>query len=432
MPKDQRKTKTLLRLIRFGIILSLSLFIALALYSWTKSIGSDKQRKELAVLLKQTVEQEGVEAILSLSGVAVENIFHGDEGLILFEGSDTPWRYSADELQNISVYEKVNKSVVNITTNTLRSASDFLDVLPGQGTGSGIVLSSDGHILTNAHVVEGAETITVGLYNNQTYQAALLGVDSEDDLAVVKIDVGKDLVLYPIVLVSSSELLIGQKVIAIGNPFGYDRTMTVGVVSGLNRPVRTSEGRVVMNAIQTDASINPGNSGGPLLNSRGEVVGINSSIFSTSGSSQGINFAIPIDTAVEVVSELIRTGKVSRGWIDASMLQLTPRLVEYAKLPITQGVLISQLAPGGNAEKAGLKGGTRQVQYGSSIFYLGGDIIVAIDNEKVEDLNGLYLALLPKKSGEKVAVTVNRSGEVKKIDVVLIERTMSHIRALVR
>ncbi|NLK13509.1 MAG: trypsin-like serine protease [Spirochaetales bacterium] len=432
MPKDQRKTKTLLRLIRFGIILSLSLFIALALYSWTKSIGSDKQRKELAVLLKQTVEQEGVEAILSLSGVAVENIFHGDEGLILFEGSDTPWRYSADELQNISVYEKVNKSVVNITTNTLRSASDFLDVLPGQGTGSGIVLSSDGHILTNAHVVEGAETITVGLYNNQTYQAALLGVDSEDDLAVVKIDVGKDLVLYPIVLGSSSELLIGQKVIAIGNPFGYDRTMTVGVVSGLNRPVRTSEGRVVMNAIQTDASINPGNSGGPLLNSRGEVVGINSSIFSTSGSSQGINFAIPIDTAVEVVSELIRTGKVSRGWIDASMLQLTPRLVEYAKLPITQGVLISQLAPGGNAEKAGLKGGSQQVQYGSSIFYLGGDIIVAIDGVNVKDLNGLYLALLPKKSGEKVAVTVNRNGDLKKIDVVLIERTMNHIRALVR
>ena len=219
MPKDQRKTKTLLRLIRFGIILSLSLFIALALYSWTKSIGSDKQRKELAVLLKQTVEQEGVEAILSLSGVAVENIFHGDEGLILFEGSDTPWRYSADELQNISVYEKVNKSVVNITTNTLRSASDFLDVLPGQGTGSGIVLSSDGHILTNAHVVEGAETITVGLYNNQTYQAALLGVDSEDDLAVVKIDVGKDLVLYPIVLGSSSGCSSGEGDY-VGNPFG--------------------------------------------------------------------------------------------------------------------------------------------------------------------------------------------------------------------
>ncbi|HPY44790.1 MAG TPA: trypsin-like peptidase domain-containing protein [Sphaerochaeta sp.] len=432
MSKDQRKMKTLLRLIRFGIILSLSLFIALSLYSWTKSIGQDKQRKELAVLLKQTVEQEGVEAILSLSGVAVENIFHGEEGLILFEGSDTPWRYSADELQTISVYEKVNKSVVNITTNTNRSASDFLDVLPGHGTGSGIVLSSDGYILTNAHVVEGAETIMVGLYNNQTYQATLVGVDSEDDLAVLKIDVGKDLMLYPIALGTSSELRVGQKVIAIGNPFGYDRTMTIGVVSGLNRPVRTAEGRVVMNAIQTDASINPGNSGGPLLNSRGEVIGINSSIFSTSGSSQGINFAIPIDTAVEVVGELIRTGKVSRGWIDASMLQLTPRLVEYAKLPISQGVLISQLAPGGNAEKAGLKGGTRQVQYGSSIFYLGGDIIVAIDNEKVEDLNGLYLALLPKKSGEKVAVTVNRSGEVKKIDVVLIERTMSHIRALVR
>lgn len=430
--KDQRKKMTLLKLVIFGIILTLSLFIALFLYSWTNAIKRDKDRRELATLLKQTVQSEGVEAILSLSGVAVENIFHGEEGLILFEGSDTPWRYSADELQNISVYEKVNKSVVHITTNTTRSASDFLDPLPSQGTGSGIVLSTDGFILTNAHVVEGATEVMVGLYNNQSYQASIIGIDSEDDLAVVKIDVGKDLLLYPITLGDSKNLLVGQKVIAIGNPFGYDRTMTVGVISGLHRPVRTAEGRVVMNAIQTDASINPGNSGGPLLNSRAEVIGINSSIFSTTGSSQGLNFAIPIDTAVEVVGELIRTGRVSRGWIDASMLQLTPQLVQYAKLPVTQGVLISQVSPGGSAEKAGLRGGTQQVQYGSSVIYLGGDIITAIDNEAVEDLNTLYLALLSKKSGQKVTVTVNRKGDTKEITLTLIERTMSHIRALVR
>lgn len=322
--------------------------------------------------------------------------------------------------------------MVHITTNTTRSASDFLDPLPSQGTGSGIVLSTDGFILTNAHVVEGATEVMVGLYNNQSYQASIIGIDSEDDLAVVKIDVGKDLLLYPITLGDSKNLLVGQKVIAIGNPFGYDRTMTVGVISGLHRPVRTAEGRVVMNAIQTDASINPGNSGGPLLNSRAEVIGINSSIFSTTGSSQGLNFAIPIDTAVEVVGELIRTGRVSRGWIDASMLQLTPQLVQYAKLPVTQGVLISQVSPGGSAEKAGLRGGTQQVQYGSSVIYLGGDIITAIDNEAVEDLNTLYLALLSKKSGQKVTVTVNRKGDKKEITLTLIERTMSHIRALVR
>lgn len=431
MLKD-RKKKILLRLITAGLILTISLFIALNLYSWTRSIGVDKERKELAALLKRTVDEEGVEALLSLSGVVVENVFHGEEGLILFEGGEQPWRYSADELQNITVYETVHKSVVNITTNAVTSANEFLDIAPSQGTGSGIILSSDGYILTNAHVVEGSSTITVGLYNNQSYSASLVGIDSEDDLAVLKIDRPKDVLLYPVTLGKSSELVVGQKVIAVGNPFGYDRTMTVGIISGLHRPVRTSEGRVVMNAIQTDASINPGNSGGPLVNSRGEVIGINSSIFSTTGSSQGLNFAIPIDTAVEVVSELIRTGKVSRGWIDASMLQLTPQLVQYAKLPVDRGVLISQLSFGGNAEKAGLKGGTQQVQYGSSLIYLGGDIIVAIDNEPVEDLNTLYLSLLTKKSGEKVKVTVNRKGETKKIDVTLIERTMSHIRALVR
>ncbi|MFA5699550.1 MAG: trypsin-like peptidase domain-containing protein [Sphaerochaeta sp.] len=316
MLKD-RKKKILRRIVTAGLILTISLFIALNLYSWTRSIGADKERKELAALLKRTVDEEGVEALLSLGGVVVENVFHGEEGLILFEGGEQPWRYSADELQNITVYETVHKSVVNITTNPVRSANEFLDIAPSQGTGSGIILSSDGYILTNAHVVEGSPTITVGLYNNQTYPASLVGIDSEDDLAVIKIDRPKDVLLYPVTLGKSSELVVGQKVIAVGNPFGYDRTMTVGIISGLHRPVRTSEGRVVMNAIQTDASINPGNSGGPLVNSRGEVIGINSSIFSTTGSSQGLNFAIPIDTAVEVVSELIRTGKVSRGWIDA-------------------------------------------------------------------------------------------------------------------
>ena len=422
----------LIRLVILFVLGTLSVFIGLVLFRWTAAIEQNKQRRELSQTLRTITREQGVEGLLSLSGVEVANIFYGEDGLILLEGNESSWLYSSDEKQNINVYEKVNKSVVHITSTVDTIAPTFSDVIPAQGSGSGIILSSDGYILTNAHVVDKAVSLKVGLYNNKTYPATLIGVDIEDDLAVIKIAVEKDVPLFPITLGTSEDLRIGQKVIAIGNPFGYDRTMTVGVVSGLNRPVRTNEGTVVMNAIQTDASINPGNSGGPLLNSRGEVIGINSSIYSTTGSSQGVNFAIPIDTAIAVIPDLIRLGKVSRGWLDLSVVQLTPQLVSYAKLPISKGVLISQTISGGFADKAGLRGGTQRVQYGSSVIFLGGDIITAVNGVPVDDVNTLYLALLPYRSGQKVTVTINRRGDVKHIDVQLIERTAQHVGALVR
>ncbi len=430
MLKDTRHR--LLRILLFLIIGLVSVSVLLVLVRWTNSIEDAVQKKELTGVLKSLVAEEGPEGLLALGGVEVANVFHGEDGLLLFEGDEAAWRYSADEKQNITVYENVNRSVVHITTMVETQVNAFLEVLPAQGTGSGIILSSDGYILTNAHVVEKASSLKVGLYNNTSYPASLVGLDSEDDLAVIKIQVDKETVLYPATLGTSEELKVGQKVIAIGNPFGYDRTMTVGVVSGLNRPVRTSEGKIVMNAIQTDASINPGNSGGPLLNGRGEVIGINSSIFSTTGSSQGLNFAIPIDTAIAVIPDLIKLGKVSRGWLDLAAVQLSPQLVSYAKLPVSKGVLVSQVVSGGFAEKAGLKGGNQMVQYGSSVIYLGGDIITAINGENVEDLNDLYLALLPHKSSQEVQVTVNRKGETKTMKVQLIERTAQHVHALVR
>ncbi|WP_293910648.1 S1C family serine protease [Sphaerochaeta sp. UBA5836] len=423
---------TVIRIVLAILIGTASIVFAYILIRWTNSINEDKRKKDLAQVLKGVVEAQGVEGLLSLSGVPVSNIFHGEDGLILFEGDERSWMYSADEKQTISVYEQANKSVVHITTIAESQVNAFMDVLPAQGTGSGIILSSDGYILTNAHVVEKAASLKVGLYNNRTYPATLVGIDSEDDLAVIKINVEKEVVLKPITLGTSEELKIGQKVIAIGNPFGYDRTLTVGVVSGLNRPVRTGDGKIIMNAIQTDASINPGNSGGPLLNGRGEVIGINSTIYSTTGSSQGLNFAIPIDTAIAVIPDLIKLGKVSRGWLDLAAVQLSPQLVAYAKLPVDKGVLISQVVSGGFADKAGLKGGNQMVQYGSSVIYLGGDIITAVNGEVVEDLNDLYLALLPLKSGQKVNVTVNRKGEIKQMNVQLIERTAQHVSALVR
>ncbi len=414
-------------LVAIAIILS-----AMVLWKWTHAIQSDQDRKNLEKVLRTIVKDQGESALLSLSGIPVSDIFYGDEGLILFEEGSQNWRYSASEMQNITAYEKVNRSVVHITTTLDAQVNSFMDVLPAQGTGSGIILSLDGYILTNAHVVEKAKSLTVTLYNEQSYPAKLIGVDSEDDLAVIQISVEKESVLNPIALGTSGDLKIGQKVIAIGNPFGYDRTMTVGVVSGLNRPVRTSEGKIIMDAIQTDASINPGNSGGPLLNSKAEVIGINSSIYSTNGNSQGINFAIPIDTAVAIIPDLIKLGKVSRGWLDIATVQLTPQLVSYAKLTVDKGVLVSQVVTGGLAEKAGLKGGTQMVQYGTSVIYLGGDVIIAIDDMPVKDLNDLYLALLHTRSGDKVEVTVNRKGETKTIKVILIERSAQHVSALVR
>ncbi|NCC63066.1 MAG: trypsin-like serine protease [Spirochaetia bacterium] len=430
MLKDTRSR--LIRILLIFVLGTLIVFTGLLLFRWTAAIEQNKQRKELSQALRTIKNEQGIQALLALSGVEVANIFYGEEGLILLEGNESSWLYSSDEKQNINVYENVNRSVVHITTTVDMMTPTFSDVIPAGGTGSGIILSSDGYILTNAHVVDKTTSLKVGLYNNKTYPATLIGVDSEDDLAVIKIAVEKDVPLYPITLGTSEDLKIGQKVIAIGNPFGYDRTMTVGVVSGLNRPVRTSEGTVVMNAIQTDASINPGNSGGPLLNSRGEVIGINSSIFSTTGSSQGVNFAIPIDTAIAVIPDLIRLGRVSRGWLDLSVVQLTPQLVSYAKLPIAKGVLISQTVPDGFSEKAGLRGGTQRVQYGASVIFLGGDIITAVNNVPVDDVNGLYLALLPYRAGQKVTITFHRKGETRNVDVQLIERTAQHVGALVR
>jgi len=412
------------------IILGAALIIAaiIVLGRWTRFIGEEKQRRELSDALKTIVEKQGVEAVLSLSGVQLADIFYGEEGITILSGEESSWRYSSSEMLNITIYERVNKSVVHITT-----AEPSLGMnVDTQGSGSGIILSADGYILTNAHVVEKAASLKVGLYSGEVYAAKLIGLDSVDDLAVIKIEVPKTVSLLPVKLGDSDALRVGQKVIAIGNPFGYDRTMTVGIVSGLNRPVKSAEGKIIMNAIQTDATINPGNSGGPLLNGRGEVVGINTSIYSTTGSSQGLGFAIPIATALTVVPDLITSGKVSRGWLDVAAVQLSAQLVSYAKLPIDEGVLVSQVAPGGWAERAGILGGTQAVQYGSSLLYLGGDIITRVGDVKIGDLNDLYLALLPMRSGQKVEVEVNRKGETKRFTVQLIERTAQHVGALVR
>jgi S1-C subfamily serine protease len=278
-------------------------------------------------------------------------------------------------------------------------------------------------VLTNYHVVKDAEKLTITLADGSNFEGRVAGVDEENDLAVVKFDPkGKRLTTVP--LGTSKNLEVGQKVLAIGNPFALERTLTTGIVSGLGRPVRTDEGMVIKEMIQTDASINPGNSGGPLLNSRGEMIGINTMIYSPSGGSVGIGFAVPVDTARRVIPDLIKYGSVKRGWIDIVPVQLFPQLVRYADLPVSQGVLVSEVTPGSNADKAGIQGGSqrRAVRAGRNVIYLGGDIIVEVAGMPVNSLADLYSALEAKKPGEKVQVKVMRGRSEKTLEVTLSER----------
>jgi S1-C subfamily serine protease len=388
---------------------------------WTRSLQQKSELEKQREVLADVLKREGELGLLEMAGVEVNDIFYGDQGVSVFLGNMDDFTYSAQEMRNIAIYEEANRSVVHITTVSL-SLNSFLEVLPVQGTGSGIIISEDGYILTNAHVVQDAAQLNISLHDGTNHDARLVGIDQENDLAVVKIDLPDDLILDPITFGTAKTLRVGQQVVAIGNPFGYDRTMTIGTVSGLGRPVRTDSNTVINGMIQTDAAINPGNSGGPLLNSKGEMVGINTSIYSTTGGSQGIGFAVPVDTAVSVIPDLIQYGKVMRGWLDITMVQLDPSIVAYADLPVTSGLLVSQVRPGGKAEKGGLRGGTQRVQYGSSIIYLGGDVIIAVDGESIHEYADLYSALIDTRPGETVEVIVIRNGERKVLEIELVAR----------
>jgi S1-C subfamily serine protease len=335
--------------------------------------------------------------------------------------------YTSDEKDNISIYESYNKSVVNITTEVV-NVNWFLQPVPQSGgSGSGSIIDPKGYVLTNNHVVKDAYKLFVNLADGKRYEAKLVGADPQNDLAVIKFDPPAGMKLNPIPFGTAKTLKVGQKVLAIGNPFGLERTLTEGIVSGLGRPIQEDSTTVLQNMIQTDASINPGNSGGPLLDSRGEIVGINTMIYSPSGGSVGIGFAIPVDTAARIVPQLIKDGKVHRGWIDFETVQLFPALVDYLKQnnipsPVDKGLLVSSVPKGSNAEKAGLRGGTTGVQYGNAVFYLGGDIIVDVDGKETGTLAELHTALENTKPGQKVTVEFYRGNRKMKADVVLSEQ----------
>jgi S1-C subfamily serine protease len=334
--------------------------------------------------------------------------------------------YTQDETQNISVYEKANEAVVNITTETV-GINWFLEPVPQEGgSGSGSIIDTRGYVVTNRHVIAEATKIFVSLSDGSQYEGTLVGEDAENDIAVLKFEPPKNMTLKTIAFGDSANLKVGQKVLAIGNPFGLERTLTTGIVSALGRPIKTESNTIIKDMIQTDTAINPGNSGGPLLDTQGRMIGINTMIYSTSGSSAGIGFSIPVNTAKRVVSELIQFGKVRRGSIDAELVQLNASIANYAKLTTDKGLLVSKVGSGSYAEKAGLKGGTDAVRYGSSrngtVIYLGGDVITSIAGTKVESLTDYYSALESKKPGEKIEITVLRGKQQISLKLTLSER----------
>ncbi len=325
-----------------------------------------------------------------------------------------------DEKNNIAVYEKVADGVVNVTSTTIQM-DFFFNAFPAQGSGSGSIIDARGHILTNYHVVADAQKLEVTLADGSKWAAELIGSDPDNDLAVIKIEAPKEK-LKVIPMGDSKNLKIGQKVLAIGNPFGLQQTLTTGIISSLGRTIRSDVGTLVEDIIQTDAAINPGNSGGPLLNSGGEIIGINSAIISPSGGSVGIGFAIPVNTAKRVVPELIAKGYVSYPWIGATIQSLIPEIAKFLKLKIERGAMIAEVAKGGPADKAGLKGGDRRVQVGNMIVIAGGDVVVKADQQVVKTNDELIRYIREKKAGDTILLNVFRKGKFEDVKVILGER----------
>jgi len=325
-----------------------------------------------------------------------------------------------DEKNNIAVYEKVADGVVNVTSTAVQM-DFFFNAFPTQGSGSGSIIDTAGHILTNHHVVANAQRLEVTLANESKWPAKLVGSDPDSDLAVIKIDAPREK-LRVIPMGDSKSLRIGQKVLAIGNPFGFQRTLTTGVISSLGRTIRSDSGTLMEDIIQTDAAINPGNSGGPLLNSEGEIIGINTAILSPSGGSVGIGFAIPVNAAKKIVPELIVKGYVIYPWIGATIQSLIPEVANYLKLKVERGAMIAEVVKGGPADKAGLRGGTRRIEVGNTIVIVGGDVIVKADQLQIKTNEELIRYIREKKPGDTVSLQVFRKNRPEEVRLKLGER----------
>lgn len=333
------------------------------------------------------------------------------------------WALTEDERNTISIYKKAASGVVNITSTVLER-DFFFGLVPREGAGSGAIIDPRGYILTNNHVIKEARRIEVTLYDGSKWRGRLVGTDPDNDLAVIKIDAPSSrLTVLP--LGSSADLQVGQKVLAIGNPFGLGETLTVGVISSLGRSIRSESGALIEDLIQTDAAINPGNSGGPLLDSEGRIVGINTAIFSPSGGNIGIGFAIPVDTAKRILPELIEKGYVAHPWLGVTLFPLTQGLAKALELPFDRGALIIEVLRGGPAEKAGLRGGSKMVQVGNALIPVGGDLVLEVDGRPIGSSEELVREIRKRKPGDKVALKIFRERKSLEVTVILGERPRS-------
>jgi S1-C subfamily serine protease len=316
----------------------------------------------------------------------------------------------SDEQNSIEVYKSISPGVAFITTSQRFENFWGQEFEQESGNGSGSVIDAEGHILTNHHVVEGATKLTVSFGDGKVFPAQLIGGDPDTDLAVIKVDAPKEgLTVIP--FGDSDKLVVGQKVLAIGNPFGLDRTLTTGVISGLERPIRARNNRPIDAAIQTDASINPGNSGGPLLDKYGRMIGINSQILSRSGGSVGVGFAVPVNTAKRVVPQLIKNGFVMRPKLGASLPTIKDFIARGYKMPVDYGLVVYQTLPRSPAANAGLRGVSADGRLG--------DVILSVDGQRMNDLDDLYRLLDKKKIGDTVDVEVYRDGGRVNVPVTL-------------
>ena len=330
---------------------------------------------------------------------------------------------TAEEQVNVRIYKEAGPAVVNVASSAL-NYDYFLNPVPKQGSGSGIVISKDGYILTNYHVVEGAQQLEITLSDGKSFPAKFIGADPSSDIALLKVDPKG----HPMSMLSLSNaddnLLVGQSVYAIGNPFGLNSTLTTGVISSLNRQIMAPNGRLIEHIIQTDAAINPGNSGGPLIDSSGTLIGINTAIFSPSGASAGIGFAVPANRAKKVVDDIMKYGRVIRPYLGvSSSLPVNANVAQALKLPVDYGLLICDIIPGSPAQTAGLHPGSHDILIGNHIFKLGGDIITSVDGKEVHSLEEMATYIESKKPGDTVKLEVLRDARSRvNLSVLLKEK----------
>jgi putative serine protease PepD len=389
------------------------------------------------ITAKQLIVLALVTAVFAASGVLIYDRF-GSALLGRWAGAEsgkaaeetqiralTDPSVASDEKNNREVYDAVSPGVVNITSTV--TVRDWFNAYSQKGSGSGSILDKEGRILTNYHVVQEAENLEVTLANGKKYEAKPLGGDPDNDLAVIKIN-APPAELIPVQIGNSNELFVGQKVLAIGNPFGFDRTLTTGVISGLARTVRSEiTNRLIETAIQTDAAINHGNSGGPLLDSRGRLIGINTMIISPSGGSVGIGFAVPAKTAKRVIDDIKTYGRVRKPRLGITeMLPLSrfgPRLLQALNLPISEGLMVISVVAGSGADKSGMRN-AEEVQVGRYTVPLG-DVITKVDGQVISQQDDLDRALNNKNVGDRVQIEIVRGGRRMTLNVQLTELPQS-------